>query len=43
VDEPCPKCGNPQCTIIEIYQEYVPKVDFPKIVEKLDRTGKFEE
>ncbi|HMF32290.1 MAG TPA: hypothetical protein VKK79_12790 [Candidatus Lokiarchaeia archaeon] len=43
LDQPCLKCGKPQTTVVEIYQEYVPRIDFPKIVEKLNKTGKFEE
>ncbi len=35
VQEKCPKCGDTQTQISEIYLEHVPKVDVAKFVEKL--------
>ncbi len=35
VQEKCPKCGDNQTTISEIYQEHVPKVELAKFLEKL--------
>ena len=40
VQEKCPKCGNSQTTITEMYLEYVPKAELAKFREKLKGTPK---
>lgn len=35
----CPKCGDTQTTIVEIYQEHVPRDEVAKFVAKLKKNA----
>ena len=41
LDVPCPKCGKLETSVVEVFQDYVTRVNYSKVVEKLKRKRKF--